>query len=169
MSSLKSVFLPKWNDNDNPYQNQLADHLAKLGVQVEGTHSTLFLPIALKPQKANILHLHWLHLLIVAYGRTSALKSRLRLVALITQLVILRLMGVKIVWTVHNLKNHENQYLKLDRICTALVIKLSHAIIAHCEAAKCELAAAFHLKNDKKIFVVPHSNYIDCYENKQTR
>lgn len=72
-------------------------------------------------------------------------------------------------WTVHNLKNHNNNYQRLDRIGTAAVARLAHAIIAHCEAAKQEIITTFNLSNGNKINVVPHGNYINCYENKVSR
>ena len=163
--ALKSVFLPKWQESPNPYQNQLTAHLAKLGVEVEGTHANIFLPRAIGRSQSVVLHLQWLHLMILSYGRTRALKSYFRLLVFISQLIILRLIGVKIIWTAHNFKNHENDQLQIDRLCTTIVIKLAHGIIVHCEAAKHELAKEFNLQDLQKIFVVPHGNYIDCYQN----
>lgn len=163
--ALKSVFLPKWQESPNPYQNQLTAHLAKLGVEVEGTHANVFLPCALGRSQSVILHLQWLHLMVLSYGRTRAIKSSFRLLVFVTQLVILRLIGVKIVWTAHNFKNHENDQLQLDRLCTTIVTRLAHGIIVHCEAAKHELAKEFNLQDLQKIFVVPHGNYVDCYQN----
>jgi glycosyltransferase involved in cell wall biosynthesis len=166
MSSLKSIFLPQWDTSNNPYQSQLAMHLGQLGVEVEGTPpSTIFLLNCFKGGKVDILHLHWISYLILAYGRTRAIKTLLQLTAVVVQLVILRLLGVKIVWTAHNLKHHEDQNQGTDHLCTAWVVKLSHAIITHCESAKHELTAAFPIKNTEKVFVIPHGNYINCYEN----
>ena len=83
----------------------------------------------------------------------------------VMQLLILRLVGTKIVWTVHNLKNHNNKYLIADSLGTALVARLAHGIIAHCATAKTEIVNTLGLKNSDKIWVVPHGNYIECYEN----
>ncbi len=167
MSSLKSIFLPQDKSSDNPYQTQLAKHLVEVGVKVEGASSkAFFLPTAVNEWKTDILHIHWLHSFFI---KSNMLKSLVSSVIFLCELVILRLIGVKIVWTVHNLKNHDNQHLKLERICTAIVAKTAHAIIAHCEAAKYELITTFNLRNHEKIFVVPHGNYIDCYKNNLTQ
>ena len=163
IGNLKTIFVPLFLEI-NPYQKQLAEHLMKLGIQVQGVDNRkIFLPTAVTQWSPNILHMHWLH---TFFKAPNTAQSLFRLVKFLSGLVILRIMGVKIVWTAHNLKIHENLYPLLDRICTFVIVRLAHAIIAHCEAAKCEIATTLHLKNKDKIFVVPHGNYIGCYENK---
>ncbi|MCA1991988.1 MAG: glycosyltransferase family 4 protein [Coleofasciculus sp. S288] len=157
-SRLKVAVRPWWHDN--PYQKLLAEHLEKLGVEVKGVGSQTHLPLS--EGKLNILHLHWLHPVFLA---PSLLESVLNLVKFISGLVILRVMGTKIVWTAHNLKDHESRYSQLDYLCTKLVTRLSHRIIAHGEVAKQEIAKAFQMKSDCKISVVPHGSYIGCYDN----
>ena len=167
MEQIKSVFLPLDISDNNPYQKQLVQHLANFNVEVKGGKSgEFFLQKALTQWKPEILHLHWLHSFCT---KSTFIKSLISSGIFICQLVILRLLGVKIVWTVHNLKNHNNKYLKLDHICTKTVAKLCHAIIAHCEKAKEEIISTFNLSNSDKVFVVPHGNYIGCYENKISR
>ena len=163
IGNLKTLFAPQFL-NINPYQKQLTEHLVELGIQVEGIdQSKIFLPTAVTQWIPDILHLHWLH---TYFRAPNAVKSLFRLVKFISGLVILRLRGVKIVWTAHNLNSHEKLYVWLDQICTFIVAKLAHAIIAHCEAAKCEIATTLQLRNKEKIFVIPHGNYTSYYENK---
>jgi glycosyltransferase involved in cell wall biosynthesis len=156
----KLIFHPYWCEN--PYQKLLAEHLIKLGVHwKEKTLNN-----SLRGELPDILHLHWLH---QNFIKTNLKDATINTVKFIRRLVILRLVGVKIVWTAHNLKDHDNRYPLLDRICTNLVVKLAHAIIAHSDLAKSEVASHFNLQNRDKIFVVPHGNYIDFYENKIER
>lgn len=89
----------------------------------------------------------------------------LKLLIVVFQIVFLKLMGIKIIWTVHNLKNHENVNLILDRIYSTVVARLSNAVITHYQAAKEEVMKEFSITNKDKLFVVPHRNYIDFYEN----
>lgn len=162
IGNLKTIFVPLFLEI-NPYQKQLSEHLIKLGVQVQGVDKRkIFLPTAVNQWSPNILHIHWLHTFFKAPNTTQSL---FRLVKFVSGLIILRIMGVKIVWTAHNLKIHENLYPLLDEICAFVIVRLAHAVIAHCEAAKCEIATTLRLKNKDKIFVVPHGNYIGCYEN----
>ncbi len=161
-NKLKAIFLPVF-DQINPYQEQLIKHLVDLGMQIEkGNVGNYLIPTIIKEGKPHILHLHWLHPLFV---RSNWLKSLVRLTILIVELYILRLMGVKIVWTAHNIKNHDSLYLKFDQICTRFVAKISHGIIAHSQTAKEEITKILKIKNRNKIFVVPHGNYIGYYDN----
>lgn len=158
MGSLKLIFWPVWT-SENPYQILLIQQLEKLGVQMgEDTRTSSLLG----RHKPDILHLHWLH---PYFQASSSLESLFRLFKFIAKLLLFRLIGIKIVWTAHNLKNHENFNPLSDRICTSLVILLSHAIIAHCHSAKDEIASKFYLPSKDKIFVIPHGNYIDFYQN----
>jgi glycosyltransferase involved in cell wall biosynthesis len=160
--NLKAIFLPIF-DEINPYQEQLIQHLVDLGMQIEkGNPSNYLLPTIIAEGKPNILHLHWLHPLFV---RSNWLKSLFRLTILITELYILRFMGVKIIWTAHNLKNHDSLYLKFDQICTTSIAKISHGIIAHSQTAKEEISKTLNIKDRDKVFVVPHGNYIGYYDN----
>ena len=163
---LRVIFFPQWLDN--PYQNLLAEHLEKLGVQLDNSSysSTTLLLNSLARSKPDVLHLHALHPFFLSSSKT---KSAIKLGVSLGQLVTLRLLGIKIVWTAHNLKNHENKYPTLDRIFTTLVVRLAHGIIAHGETAKQEVIKAFSLREIDKIFVIPHGNYFTYYENNLSR
>jgi glycosyltransferase involved in cell wall biosynthesis len=89
----------------------------------------------------------------------------LKCILSLSQLVIIKLIGIKIVWTAHNLKNHENRYPKLDKFFTDSVVRLADSIITHTEVAKDKVAEKLEIENREKILVVPHGNYIGCYEN----
>jgi glycosyltransferase involved in cell wall biosynthesis len=174
MDNLKINVVPMIVEG-NLYQSQLSEGLEKLGNQVRGvSNETFFLPAKIKATDADILHLHWLDTFFcLSSSRRNPLLLRLEPLAVLAKLSLsilglmtLKLGGIKIVWTAHNLKNHENLYPLSDRFFTSFIIKLSDAIITHCEVAKAELVSQFRLKTADKIFTVYHGNYIDCYENK---
>ena len=166
---LRLFYAPSFSSS-NPYQQQLADHLEDLGVQVQGIDvHEFYLPTAIQDLKPDIIHLHWLD---TFFKARSTVKSLLKLTAFIFGLLILRMSQVKLIWTVHNLRMHEistNRWLNwMDQICTWSVAKLSNAIIVHGNAAKAEVASCFKLST-AKINVIPHANYIGSYENTITR
>jgi len=158
---LNVLFAPNFQ-NTNPYQKQLSQALAARGVQVDGLASSQNFLSLLKRKNLEILHLHWLY---PFYQTASRKVSLLKLAQFIAGLLILRLKGVKLVWTAHNLKSHEPISPRLDHLCTTLVAQWSDAVIAHCEVAKSEAAAAFGIRNLDKIVVMPHGNYANYYEN----
>jgi glycosyltransferase involved in cell wall biosynthesis len=165
MTNLKCVFYPHWPRN--PYQRLLAERLGNLGVQVEqvGPHY-LILPSLMRKGKPDILHLHALDSFFMS---SSIWWSALKVIISVCQMVILRLSGVRLIWTAHDLKNHANRHMMLDRIFTILLCRLVHAIVTHCESAKREVARTFYLRNFDKIFIIPHANYVDTYENNISR
>jgi len=101
--------------------------------------------------------------------RPSALGTILRSARLLIELSILKLFGQRIVWTVHNLKNHENRHLTLERWFTKRFARMASAIIAHSEAAAARIQSAFAIKDADRIHIVPHGNYIGHYPNRVSR
>ena len=160
---LKLVYLPRNKNDNNPYQAQLEKNLIDLGLDAMGVpYRQWFLFAALREWKADIIHFHWLQSFFV---RSSLAKSLFSMVLFVFQLAILRLLGTKIVWTVHNLKNHNNRHVISERWGKIIVSRIAHGIIAHCHKAKEEIIDCFNVTDPEKIFVVPHGNYIESYEN----
>ena len=160
MSGPRVVFMPWWPTN--PYQDLLTGHLEALGARVTGAYGTFSLPFSVVRRRADILHLHAPYRAALA---SSAPKAALKLAIFLVGLAVLRLTGVKLVWTVHDLRNHENWYPRLDRVCTVLVARLCHAIIVHCETAGRGVAGALPRGGREKVYTVPHGNYVGYYED----
>lgn len=165
MRSLRVAFLPRYRGN--PYQTQLEVHLSRLGVDVGDFGRTVISTLTgLARHRPNVVHLHWLDAFFAASNTPAALA---KLTVFIGGIMVLRLMGRRIVWTVHNLKDHESRNPKLDRFCTAFVVKHADAIIAHCPAARRALINEFGPSATGKIRVVPHGHYCDTYESSISR
>ncbi|MEH2437276.1 MAG: glycosyltransferase family 4 protein [Nostoc sp.] len=167
MEKIKSIFLPKAFVEGNPYITQLSENLEKVGIKLAfpslSSSTTFFLPLVILQEKADFVHFHWLD---TFFAYPNQFNNILKLLIVVFQLILLKLFGIKIIWTVHNLKNHENINLTFDRIYSIIVAELSNAIITHCQVAKEEVIQEFYIRNKDKVFVVPHGNYIDFYENK---
>jgi len=79
-----------------------------------------------------------------------------------TILGILKMKGFKIVWTKHNYYPHDSRWIWLDKIGQKVIFNLANAVTVH---QKNEVKG-------KKIFYIPHGNYIDAYgpmKNKETK
>jgi beta-1,4-mannosyltransferase len=167
------VFISDWLGN--PYKKLLIHSLNSKGVevkeylaQVENVFGRIFfLPLVLRQGKFDILHFHTLYPFIIGKNAFSRL---IKLLIFITQIFILNLLGVKVVWTVHEWhdKMNDNQK-KISATQSAVIGRFIHAIITHCETTKNEIARAFKLENKNKVFVIPHGNYIGAYENKLSK
>jgi glycosyltransferase involved in cell wall biosynthesis len=79
--------------------------------------------------------------------------------------MFLKLLRKKLVWTIHNLKNHENRYIRLEVFCSKLIAYFADILIVHCHNAKIDVARLFNIGNLDKIKVIPHGNLSGFYKN----
>src|SRR5690606_13829812 len=78
------------------------------------------------------------------------------------KLVILKLLGKRIVWTMHNKMSHDVSADSLSNLLTSLLIRWSSKIIIHSEISRDILLSRFRIKPEKIIYC-PHPNYIGHY------
>lgn len=165
MRDLRVIFLPRYRGN--PYQTLLEDHLSHLGVRIGRFSQTVASIVwGLARFRPQIVHLHWLDAFFTARFKPLAVIKLMSFFALISTL---RLLGCKIVWTVHNLKDHEDRYPALDARCTSFVAGRADAIIVHGESAGRALTDRLQWQDSDKVVVIPHGHYIDAYENRISR
>lgn len=163
MRELKVVFLSQWWGN--PYKDLLAQHLSSKKVRVEEYNWTLvFLPQVLWRWKPDVLHLHVLHAFFI--DNRSQLRTFIKFILFASQLVVLKLAGIKVAWTVHELT--DKLYSGKGNISpgyASVIGKLVDVIFAHCESTKLDVVRFFFIKNSEKVFVIPNGNYIDSFPN----
>ena len=80
-------------------------------------------------------------------------------------MLILKILGVRFVWTIHNLKNHDNKHKNLELFFSSIIARFADAIIAHCEAAKGDIQRVFGVKKKDKIAVIPHGAFLNFFKN----
>lgn len=163
MKNLRVVFLSHWLGN--PYKTLLSEHLLNQKVEVTEylVTSSFFLPLIFQENKLDIVHLHLLHEFIV---HRKPLWQRIKFCLFIIQISLLKIRGIKVVWTVHEW--HDKIFFKKDSIplqYRPTIGKFIDAIITHCHTTQQEIIKAFSLENQDKVFIVPHGNYIGIYEN----
>jgi len=165
MEKLKVVFLCE-NMFDNPYLELLTQSLNSLGVQLKKIFGdVLFISPIIKGEKPEIIHFQTLHYYLL--GKNKIHRS-IKFLIFISQLLILRTIGIKIVWTVHEWADRfEGGKRNLSLLESILLGKSFHAVIAHCNSTKNEIVKALRLEeNSEKVFVVNHGNYIGYFENR---
>lgn len=162
---MRSLFLSQWRYN--PYQKLLVQNLRALGLEIaERSIKKSFLVRVLFRHKPNILHLQNIHPLT---RKNNAVFAALDLLLLLCELMFVRTIGVKIVWTAHDLASHPGKHVLLERGATILIGGMAHAIIAHCEQARAELLKQPLIGKEHKISIVPHGHYIGYYNNDISR
>ena len=155
----------------NPYQRNLVDSLDDRGIDVEpvNIHGPL-MPIKAVRRGGlpDVLHLHWLHPFLV--GRNAG-YSLLKGPFFLVQVFTLRLLGVRIVWTVHNVVEHEGRSPLVERALKNALVRVVHSVIVHCDGARQTICRSYRLpeRYAERMHVVPHGHYVDSYENDVSR
>ena len=166
---MKILMLPDYS-RSNPYQRQLVTALGEYSVHVT-LCSFNVLPLlraVWSCGKPDVLHLHWTDGFIVAGNWPKTILKTLRF---LIELLIVKALRIKIVWTVHNLSNHEKINSSYESFVNRILIHLYDQVIVHCLFARESVIHLYHLANHltNKVHVVPIGNYLECYENSITR
>lgn len=145
---MRILVLPR---DPNPYQNLLYCEMRRLGAEItyigELTHSQtlnlLLLPLETVIRRitgARLIHLHWVFLFAFpGAGRFPALRP----IAHIWFLIWLRtchLLGMRIVWTAHNVLPHEPVFGD-DLSARRALVRASSLVICHSQSALAEFGS----------------------------
>ncbi len=163
-NELSVVFVPYWGAG-NPYQDALADQIVAQGAKVQQLFSLrlLFHHGVFLRRKPDVVHLHWLP--VFGWRQLRAFRC----FALVMRLVLLRLRGIPLVWTVHNLVPHESRHPKMDWLLARVVAGLSNGIIVHGQSAKQQAMDTWRFHDPDRFAVIPHGNYTRNYPNDISR
>jgi glycosyltransferase involved in cell wall biosynthesis len=169
---LRVLFLPSYATS-NPYQRELARALRDRGVRVvyAGAPPHHPLPILsgwVRRHRPRVVHLHWTHQYL---GGAEVTPGRLHRARFLGQLRLLRWLGVRLVWTIHNVGSHEGDRSPVEMAVHRRLFELCDAVICHCEAAAKSAAEAYELDPElrRRLHVIPHGNYIGVYPNTVSR
>lgn len=144
-----------------PYITQLYAHLGELGVEVSN-----FSPLLTFRQSFDVWHLHWPENRLIDPNPLWAAVQTLRLLA---EMRAARARGTKIIWTVHNLKQHEGRHPHLEPHFWHHFIRLLDGWIALSPDGKALAEAKFPALRGKPSFIVPLGHYRGCYPDMVSR
>ena len=159
MSRVKVLFAPFYDAV--PYQQRLSDELAPHGVEVHGAPSVgLEQPTFIeqvRELRPELLHLHWLHPWFLEAGLFATLR---RTRGFLAQIREARALGARVIWTAHNLINHERLHVRVDSYVTRKVARGADAIIAHGQAARQRLVEFCGNQISERIEIIPLGHHI---------
>ena len=155
----------------NPYQKELAEALRRSGHYVD-----LYTPVWPFPLikyirdngKPDIFHMHWIHPFLV---RKTILGSLIRSTLSLLEIALVRILGIKIVWTVHNVLNHERIQPETEKFFLRIIPEFFNKIIFLSEASIDsfnDIVCPSKRVRDK-YHIVPHGYYIGSYANRISR
>jgi len=162
MKTMKVLFIPF--AKGNPFHQLLAKSLEKKNVKaIKGTYLSLFTLTrqALSHKDVDIISLAWLSPHFISHSRW---KTILRAVLFIIDINLIKLLGKKIIWVIHNKYNHEKEHADIEIFVCQCVAKLCDAVKIEQKCLVPELTKLYKL-NLNKIHIIPEGNYIDAYPN----
>ena len=162
---MKILVLPK--EDNNPYQSLLYGEMQQLGVHIEyagrltssHTLNLLLLPIETVTRRitgTRLAHIHW------TYGFSIYGESRYPFLRRVMQgwfylwLWVLRITGMRLVWTAHNVLPLDQRFAD-DVEATRRLVAAADLIISHSKTALAELAPSGI--THRNIVIIPHGPY----------
>ncbi len=155
--TLEAHFVPRWPQN--PYQAELARHLANNGVAVS-TETTLKRILATARRQGRVPSIVHLHALPPFSWHPLRL---LRFAAFVFRLFQLRRAGTRIVWTVHNACDHESAHPQIDRLLSRFAYRTVDAAILHSPGARRLAEQQWKSQRLRDVFIIHHGHFIDSY------
>lgn len=147
--------------DENPYQRLLYQHLGGFGFELDRDAAFTLAWLWRARRRRGYLHFHW---------RMDRLyrRSWLRLALFAVRLRAARLLGYRLVWTIHEPYPHARPAPRLDRAAGRMLARACHVLLAHDHVHVSEASATFGCP-DGRIGVVPHGSYIGVYPRGRSR
>ncbi|MFP9193679.1 glycosyltransferase [Natrialbaceae archaeon A-CW1-1] len=151
----------------NPYQTNLAEAIEANDVTVSFSsgYPVDTLQTIATSGFPDILHLHWISPYLVSNNRLLGIvKSCVFTIGLL----IFRLLGVRIVWTAHNLVEHERRDPSLELGMKRYLVRyVFDVVFVHCSKCRQLLLTECGISDTSNtdFVTIPHGHYRDNYQN----
>lgn len=116
-------------------------------------------------EKPDVLHFEFITpYLFPALSHLKYFRVCIKGPLFVFQILLLKLMRCRIVWTVHNLTNHDQKWSWVEWFFGMIFIRLADVVITHGHHARDAVSQRYALRQqNSKVRVLPHPNYIDAY------
>lgn len=112
-----------------------------------------------KPAGGDIIHMHWPS---YSYQASSFPLTVVKSLLFMALLLFMKLKGVRIFWTVHNIWPHSTGKTKWDGFMRRFILSVCDKSFVMSEAVKKEVIDTFGVK-ENKLVVTPHGHYVNVY------
>lgn len=159
---MRVMALPAFlNRASNPYNALLYSAVARAGVGVDD-----FSVWKLLVARPDVLHVHWPDYFFSAPRPWETAAKALGFVLLIGSV---RLRRTPVVWTVHNLRAHEQRHARLEARLWRWFVRRIDGYIALTAGGQAAALARFPTLGSRPGFVIPHGHYRDEYPDQVGR
>jgi len=152
---------------ENPYLALLMRALRQAGYDVSFAAACSPRWLWKNRKDIDVIHFQWVQYF---YVSDNAFLSTLWAIFFFFKLIVARILGYRIVWTVHNIMPHERSPGFIDYIAHRSIAFLANDIIVHCHEAARLLQEAFGSIGTRfKLHVIPHGHYIGWYPDRLSK
>lgn len=148
--------------NGNPYIRLLYEPIREMGHEVIEFQN----PWLAREHHIDVLHIHWLEQ-IFWQSRESLKSISICAAALLRTVDLFKRRGVKVVWTIHNIKPHEMTWRRqiVWPVLLPQYLRRVDTAITMTEVAREVVLSNFPVLRKKNVAVIPHGHYRDAYPN----
>lgn len=107
-------------------------------------------------RKFDVFHIHWPETYL---NHTSLIKKIVFSFLVIIYLIYIKIIRKKIIWTVHNIRPHEDTTPKISGLFYFLLNKFIDSYIFMTNSSKEEFYSTHKIKKEKKHSIIPHPLY----------
>lgn len=155
---LKILVWPSFdNIEGNPVNLLLYETMQSSGVSI----SQYKFPESIK-NRFDIFHIHWPESIFNVSLPISAIYKALSVILFI---IFLKLRGIKIVWTVHNIESHDKRHIKIEKIFWKVFIKFLDGFICLSNAGRNLVIQKYPELKKIPSKVILHGHYKNVYKN----
>lgn len=155
---MKVVAFPK-DAGVNPYNRLLYSQVAQLGVAVSDFE------LGKCPQQADVFHVHWPEFFTARRNPFPVYRTMTQWLRCLRET---KLQGTKIVWTAHNVRQHEGRHRLMEEVFWSRFLPMLDGCICLSESSWKELKASRPQLNCEHT-VIPHGHYRDAYPTTLSR
>lgn len=161
---IKVLMLPDCRQA-NPYQFLLADALEKQGVEVSFFNEyrrvfPLLRTLINQQHNFDVIHLHWI--LPFVKGKSWYTKT-IYAVKFLLELIVLKCVGIRMVWTIHNCVTHDTNFPQLELWIRRKLAWLADSLILHNRETMKDLANEYNFDLHKAT-AISHGHYRQVYQ-----
>lgn len=154
--------------SSNPYQHLMVNGLNENpGIRAfQGIHDKFFgIARTLLTHRPTYLHFDWIS---SYYFRRWHWLTYLSVLTFCTQIMLARGMGVKVVWTLHNILPHDSPTLRAHRFCQRFLARRCEWIRVFSAGTVARAAAELGVP-ESKFRIIPEGDYSHVYANHLSR
>lgn len=157
--------LPEDGRGQNLYGRLLRKAMRARGVAMTGVPYSPFFSLQALAHRPDVMHFEFITPFILPHAWPRAAPiAVVKGTLFVVQAMLLRLAGIRLVWTIHNLVNHERRLENVEWFFSLIFTRIAHVLVAHGHGSRDAVVARYHLSRiSYRVHAMPHPSYIGAY------